>query len=139
MKRALLTLAMGVLLAGLAGCSHGPGCHGALCRTLFGVCDQGTCQSAPETCTTCQPRTCPTCQPQACAPCQPCPKCQSQKCGSGGLGKTCLGHCCLLGTGHEEGAEVINAGPPVGQITYPYYTTRGPRDYFARSPSSIGP
>lgn len=30
-------------------------------------------------------------------------------------------------------------GPPVGQTTYPYYTTRGPRDYFAARPASIGP
>ena len=30
-------------------------------------------------------------------------------------------------------------GPPVGQTTYPYYTTRGPRDYFASQPASIGP
>ena len=30
-------------------------------------------------------------------------------------------------------------GPPVAQVTYPYYTTRGPRDYFAANPPSIGP
>ncbi len=30
-------------------------------------------------------------------------------------------------------------GPAVAQVTYPYYTTRGPRDYFAASPPSIGP
>lgn len=30
-------------------------------------------------------------------------------------------------------------GPPIGQTTYPYYTTRGPRDYFAARPASIGP
>ncbi len=26
-----------------------------------------------------------------------------------------------------------------GAITYPYYTNRGPRDYFDRNPASIGP
>jgi hypothetical protein len=31
------------------------------------------------------------------------------------------------------------AGPPTAQITYPYYTTRGPRDFFVDHPSSIGP
>jgi hypothetical protein len=31
------------------------------------------------------------------------------------------------------------AGPPTGATTYPYYTTRGPRDYLARNPQSIGP
>ena len=30
-------------------------------------------------------------------------------------------------------------GPPIGQTTYPYYTTRGPRDFFASKPASIGP
>lgn len=30
-------------------------------------------------------------------------------------------------------------GPPTGQVTYPYYTTRGPRDFLARNPASIGP
>ncbi|HEY2881301.1 MAG TPA: hypothetical protein VGJ15_02680 [Pirellulales bacterium] len=30
-------------------------------------------------------------------------------------------------------------GPPSGQITYPYYTVRGPRDFFANHPPTIGP
>ena len=30
-------------------------------------------------------------------------------------------------------------GPPVAQVTYPYYTTRGPRDFFVDNPPSIGP
>lgn len=32
-----------------------------------------------------------------------------------------------------------NSGPPTGAVTYPYYTTRGPRDYFASNPNSVGP
>ncbi|MDH3718647.1 MAG: hypothetical protein OES79_11055 [Planctomycetota bacterium] len=31
------------------------------------------------------------------------------------------------------------AGPPSAQITYPYYTTRGPRDFLNPAPPSIGP
>jgi hypothetical protein len=31
------------------------------------------------------------------------------------------------------------AGPPTAQITYPYYTTRGPRDFLNPAPPSIGP
>jgi hypothetical protein len=31
------------------------------------------------------------------------------------------------------------AGPPSGAVAYPYYTTRGPRDFLARRPPSIGP
>lgn len=30
-------------------------------------------------------------------------------------------------------------GPPTGAVAYPYYTTRGPRDFLATNPSSIGP
>ena len=33
----------------------------------------------------------------------------------------------------------INPGPPTGAITYPYYTTRGPRDFLARGVRPIGP
>ncbi len=31
------------------------------------------------------------------------------------------------------------AGPPTGHVAYPYYTTRGPRDFLAKNPRSIGP
>ena len=31
------------------------------------------------------------------------------------------------------------AGPPTGAVAYPYYTTRGPRDFLATCPPSIGP
>ncbi len=31
------------------------------------------------------------------------------------------------------------AGPPTGAVAYPYYTTRGPRDFLADNPPSIGP
>ncbi|MDY0165660.1 MAG: hypothetical protein RBS80_03905 [Thermoguttaceae bacterium] len=37
------------------------------------------------------------------------------------------------------GSEMIQAGPPTGAIAYPYYTTRGPRDFLANNPPSIGP
>ena len=30
-------------------------------------------------------------------------------------------------------------GPPSAQVTYPYYTTRGPRDFLNPNPWSIGP
>jgi hypothetical protein len=30
------------------------------------------------------------------------------------------------------------AGPPVGTVGYPYYTVRGPRDFLANDPPSIG-
>ena len=30
------------------------------------------------------------------------------------------------------------AGPPTGGTAYPYYTLRGPRDFFLNAPSTIG-
>jgi hypothetical protein len=30
-------------------------------------------------------------------------------------------------------------GPPTGQVAYPYYTVRGPRDFLMCNPPSIGP
>ena len=41
--------------------------------------------------------------------------------------------------GQSPGVAGHAPGPPVGQTTYPYYTTRGPRDFLARDPGSIGP
>jgi hypothetical protein len=94
MKRAFLTLAVGITLAALAGCtSH----HGG----LFGA-RKGTCQSAPETCAACDPSGCGRCAERAA----------------------------------YRGAA---PGPLTGAVAYPYYTTRGPRDFLARDPGSIGP
>jgi hypothetical protein len=33
----------------------------------------------------------------------------------------------------------LQQGPPTGGVTYPYYTTRGPRDFLAKNPGTIGP
>ena len=35
--------------------------------------------------------------------------------------------------------EAPEGGPPVGTVTYPYYTVRGPRDFLASDPPRIGP
>ena len=50
-------------------------------------------------------------------------------CGPGGV--------CPTGTYPEP--QMFNSGPPTGQVAYPYYTTRGPRDFLMRNPPSIGP
>ncbi len=36
-------------------------------------------------------------------------------------------------------ARAYDPVPPSGAVTYPYYTTRGPRDFLAKAPRSIGP
>jgi hypothetical protein len=46
------------------------------------------------------------------------------------------------GAGHfgtDERAMAGAGGPPTGAVAYPYYTTRGPRDFLAENPPSIGP
>jgi hypothetical protein len=55
---------------------------------------------------------------------------------SGGCGPGCgLGP---HGGGYPEYPS-FNQGPPVGQVAYPYYTTRGPRDFLHPHPPTIGP
>lgn len=38
----------------------------------------------------------------------------------------------------QQQPEVGPPGPPVGSYAYPYYTLRGPRDFLAANPPSIG-
>ena len=53
------------------------------------------------------------------------------------VGKVASGFC-----PHSSGYPAMynfNPGPPVGQTAYPYYTTRGPRDFLQNNPPTIGP
>ena len=51
-----------------------------------------------------------------------------------------LGHRHGCGCGARAADEGAYAGgPPTGQVTYPYYTNRGPRDFLAENPRGIGP
>lgn len=54
-----------------------------------------------------------------------------------GLGKLldCQGGCNSCGDQNYN----FTPGPPTGQVAYPYYTTRGPRDFLMCNPPSIGP
>lgn len=109
MKRAFLTLMAGIAVAVLAGCSSERG-H------LLGT-HQGTCRSAPETCA-------------ACGTCG-CQHCGDPKCGCDGpLARHCA---------ERDAYRGAVAGPPTGAVAYPYYTIRGPRDFLAKDPGSIGP
>ncbi|RIK84773.1 MAG: hypothetical protein DCC68_00340 [Planctomycetota bacterium] len=40
--------------------------------------------------------------------------------------------------GRHGGYDAGAYGPPTAAIAYPYYTTRGPRDFFEPNPPSIG-
>ncbi len=67
---------------------------------------------------------------------------------SGHRGDNCNGNCgqtCGVAGGH--GGQYANAQPagageasggPMAQVAYPYYTTRGPRDFFLDNPPTIG-
>lgn len=53
-------------------------------------------------------------------------------------GRGCL-HCLHHHHRNDGGMGEINPGPVSAQVTYPYYTTRGPRDFLAKNPMGIGP
>ena len=71
-----------------------------------------------------------------------------QKCGSvGGHGQygRCGQGCGAAGSADyvpyipkHYAQQVQPAGPPTGTYAYPYYTVRGPRDFFLNQPSTIG-
>jgi hypothetical protein len=51
-------------------------------------------------------------------------------------------HHAAPGQGHfgtDARAMAGAGGPPTGAVAYPYYTNRGPRDFLADNPPSIGP
>jgi len=53
------------------------------------------------------------------------------------VGRVASGFCPHAG-GYPE-AYNYNPSPPTGQVAYPYYTVRGPRDFLRNNPPSIGP
>jgi hypothetical protein len=59
-------------------------------------------------------------------------------CGPGGCGLAGANGLCPHAGGYPE-YPTYNQGPPSGQTAYPYYTTRGPRDFLMANPPTIGP
>ena len=138
-------LALAALVIGHAsGCSlidrlfllntDGPHAHHARHASggyVEGDCPDGSCPDGG-----CQPGGCQT------GGCQDCEGgvCRVPHTGRyGGLAKHHLSpaeKAALAGT--DYGA-IGPAGPPTGAVAYPYYTTRGPRDFLAKRPPSIGP
>lgn len=69
-----------------------------------------------------------------------------EKCRSGGIygDQYCHGRgigCALLARGRcRDGACAdagVPSGPPTAQVTYPYYTLRGPRDFLSCDPQGL--
>lgn len=107
--------------AGQAGCS---GCESGMCTEHgcpHGQCPGGVCQTGA---------------------CQECPGgvCHPPHSGRyGGLAKHHLTANEKAALGASDYGATCPPGPPTGAVAYPYYTTRGPRDFLAKKPTSIGP
>jgi hypothetical protein len=110
MKKLLFVLVAGVTLTALSGCCAHRGWAPFGGCGLFGG-SSGQCSDSPDTCQSCDDGSAAPCEGGACE-------------------GSCRGRCA---------APAVNAGPPTAAVTYPYYTTRGPRDFLARNPRSIGP
>jgi hypothetical protein len=143
---------------GECGCEPSCGCS-ADCAG--GCCAGGCCAHAVADCPICQDcRNCrlfrrgyAACGYDQCGECGPSytdyDYSACQQCGHG-PGCCCCGccerysGCCCQPSGPgccASGDHRYNfaPGPPVGQVAYPYYTVRGPRDYLMANPPSIGP
>jgi hypothetical protein len=116
MKRAMLLVSIAVFTVGLAGCVRHFGRHAVSTDTA--------CSQACEGCQSCDASGMVSGDPER----------------DPGLLARCKGRLCHARCrGECAGPEAQAAGPATGTITYPYYTTRGPRDFLAKNPPSIGP
>ena len=107
-------------------------------------------------CRDCETGGCRDCETGGCQDCEP--GCPDGRCGVGGCRDSAQGACHAPHTGRYGGlakhhlsdeekgmlqasnyGAVTPAGPPTGAVAYPYYTTRGPRDFLAKCPPSVGP
>ncbi len=68
-----------------------------------------------------------------------CRACGGEGCGvCRGLASRARGSINPHAGGYPEAVN-FNPSPPTGQVAYPYYTVRGPRDFLQANPPSIGP
>lgn len=67
-----------------------------------------------------------------------CSSCDNGRCGPGSRMCGAMAGCNPHAGGYPE-AQNFNPGPQSGQVAYPYYTVRGPRDFLRNNPPSIGP
>jgi hypothetical protein len=105
--------------------------HGGACQD--GACENGQCAVGGP---------CESCGPGGCQP--GCRDCASGTCKAhvgryGGLAKHHLTPAERAALAASDYGATQPAGPPTGAVAYPYYTTRGPRDFLAKKPPSIGP
>ena len=156
----------GGLLYGLKPCSCNSGCDdsccGDCCECECGCPEDCCCESecgCPEDCC-CESDCC--CGDQCCGAGCDCGcqggGCSAGACGSGGCncygncgncgcrgglcqrmaGRVAAGGCCPHSGGYPASYN-FTPGPQSGQTAYPYYTTRGPRDFLMCNPQPLGP
>jgi len=111
MKHAFFSLLVVVGLALLAGCVHQVG------RRPW-ACMGGSCAQAPENCQDCSDQ-----------------GGDASYRDPGRIARFLFGRECCCRRCREPYA----SEPAAATITYPYYTVRGPRDFLAKNPPSIGP
>jgi hypothetical protein len=121
MKRALFSVMTLVVLAVLTGCAAQHGRHPVL--TSNDACNSGNCNAAAAE----------GCQGNGAACENSCDNARPS------LRDRLNNLCGCRGKERCEQASQEAAGPANGAVTYPYYTVRGPRDYLAKNPQSIGP
>ncbi|MBN1588633.1 MAG: hypothetical protein JW888_03880 [Pirellulales bacterium] len=129
MKSAFPFFVVVVVLVGLSGCCGTGGFlspHGHC--LIDGSC--GHCSDCPETCQSCDADG--GCCGESCGVDEDCCECAEPYCQ-----ETCEREC-RLGD-RIRARRYVNPGPPTGAVAYPYYTTRGPRDFLASDPRVIGP
>ena len=111
------------------------GCHPGSCP-LNGIMQCSCCADACGECDSCQ--SCSSCNARVFGRnCGPCDTCGSRG-GCGCRAAKCMVNCVLGPPGYEDDY-VTSHGPPVGQVAYPYYSVRGPRDFLRNNPPPIGP
>jgi hypothetical protein len=141
MKRTYGLLLAIAVISMASGCSimdrlfllntDGPYSHGHQGACQDGACETGAC--GPGGCET------GTCGPEGCNECAD-GTCRPRHVGRyGGLAKHHLSPEERAALAASDYGATTPAGPPSGTVAYPYYTTRGPRDFLAKCPPSIGP
>jgi hypothetical protein len=136
MKRTLFSLLTVIVLVGLTGCVVQRGRRPWMCMS-------GSCAQAPETCQSCDGSCGATDGAVRGTSCET--PCDTPYDTSEDSEPICprKGHVCPLF--HRRPAKEVVAPEPAPEspasaaITYPYYTVRGPRDFLAKNPPSIGP
>jgi hypothetical protein len=145
MKRACGLLILAVVTGMSSGCSiidrlfltSFDGAPHRSARNVGGPCQNGACGA-------CENGQCDLgqCGPEGCQPgCQECAAghCKRHVGRYGGLAKHHLSPEEKAALAASDYGATGPAGPPTGAVAYPYYTTRGPRDFLAKKPPSIGP